>query len=107
MVLHAFGELFAPDRNRGAIARAAEPPQRGRRRTRCDFERAQRTHHRGLTRQELPVEVGADLLFSNVRVNVEGDDAGGYRVQLRAAARRRPSTWCRKTARTAFSPWRR
>jgi hypothetical protein len=29
--------------------------------------------------------VGADLLFSNVRVNVEGDDAVGYRVRLRAA----------------------
>jgi tetratricopeptide (TPR) repeat protein len=29
--------------------------------------------------------VGADLLVSNVRVNVEGDDALGYRVQLRAA----------------------
>ena len=29
--------------------------------------------------------MGADLLFSNVRVNVEGDDAVGYRVQLRAA----------------------
>ena len=50
-----------------------------------EFERAQRNIIAGLTRQELPVEVGADLLFSNVRVNVEGDDAGGYRVQLRAA----------------------
>ena len=38
----------------------------------------------GLARQELPHEVGADLLFSNARVTVDGDDAGGYRVQLRA-----------------------
>jgi hypothetical protein len=50
-----------------------------------DFERAQRGIINGLTRQELPFEVGADLLFSNVRVNVDGDDALGYRVQLRAA----------------------
>jgi len=50
-----------------------------------DFERAQRNIVAGLTRQDLPPEVGADLLFSNVRVNVEGDDASGYRVQLRAA----------------------
>jgi hypothetical protein len=38
-----------------------------------------------LTKQDLPVDVGVDLLFSNARVNVEGDDALGYRVQLRAA----------------------
>ncbi len=50
-----------------------------------DFTRAQRDIVNGLTRQDLPFEVGADLLFSNVRVNVEGDDAQGYRVQLRAA----------------------
>jgi hypothetical protein len=50
-----------------------------------DFRRAQRALINALTRQELPFEVGADLLFSNVRVNVEGDDALGYRVQLRAA----------------------
>ena len=53
--------------------------------TDADFERAQRLMINGLTRQELPFEVGADLLVSNVRVNVEGDDALGYRVQLRAA----------------------
>jgi transglutaminase-like putative cysteine protease len=49
------------------------------------FERAQRSIVAGLTKQDLPVEVGVDLLFSNVRVNVEGEDALGYRVQLRAA----------------------
>lgn len=50
-----------------------------------NFERAQRAIIAGLTKQELPTEVGVDLLFSNVRVNVEGDDVLGYRVQLRAA----------------------
>jgi transglutaminase-like putative cysteine protease len=50
-----------------------------------NFERAQRAIIAGLTKQELPTDVGVDLLFSNVRVNVEGDDALGYRVQLRAA----------------------
>jgi transglutaminase-like putative cysteine protease len=48
------------------------------------FERARRTLVAGLARQELPHEVGADILFSNARVTVDGDDAGGYRVQLRA-----------------------
>jgi hypothetical protein len=38
-----------------------------------------------LAKQEVPEEVGVDLLLGNVRVNVEGDDASGYRVQLRAA----------------------
>ena len=50
-----------------------------------DFRRAQRVLVNALTRQELAFDVGADLLFSNVRVNVEGDDTLGYRVQLRAA----------------------
>ncbi len=50
-----------------------------------NFERAQRAIIAGLTKQDLPTEVGVDLLFSNVRVIVEGDDAHGYRVQLRAA----------------------
>ena len=36
-----------------------------------------------LRKQDLPYEGGMDVLFSNMRVNVEGDDAGGYRVQLR------------------------
>ena len=84
VVLRAFGDLLAPSgdhaafrkrlsRRSAAIAEAA------------DFERAQRAMINGLTRQDLPFEVGADLLFSNVRVNVEGDDALGYRVQLRAS----------------------
>ena len=49
------------------------------------FARVQRTIVQSLAKQELPFEAGADLLFSNARVNVEGDDAIGYRVQLRAA----------------------
>jgi hypothetical protein len=48
------------------------------------FERAQRNIIAGFAKQDVPFEVGADLLFSNARVNVEGDDALGYRVQLRA-----------------------
>ncbi len=84
VVLHALGELFAPDRDRAAIRgllsrRSADFADT------MDFSRAQRNIISGLMRQELPVEVSADLLFSNVRVNVEGDDAAGYRVRLRAA----------------------
>jgi len=84
VVLHALGVLFAPDRDRAAIRgllsrRSADFADT------MDFSRAQRNIVSGLMRQELPVEVSADLLFSNVRVNVEGDDAAGYRVRLRAA----------------------
>ena len=84
VVLASFGELLAPDGDRAAFRkllsrRSALLAQS------ADFERAQRDMLNGLTRQDLPYEVGADLLYSNVRVNVEGDDAFGYRVQLRAA----------------------
>ena len=84
VVLHALGELFAPDRDRAAIRGMLSSRSAAFADT-MEFSRAQRNIIAGLTRQELPVEVGADLLFSNVRVNVEGDDAGGYRVRLRAA----------------------
>ena len=84
VVLHALGELFAPDRNRTAIRGLLSSRSAAYADT-MEFTRAQRNIISGLTRQELPVEVGADLLFSNVRVTVEGDDAAGYRVRLRAA----------------------
>jgi transglutaminase-like putative cysteine protease/tetratricopeptide (TPR) repeat protein len=48
-----------------------------------EFIAARRDIVAGLRKQDLPYEVTTDILFSNVRVNVEGDDAGGYRVQLR------------------------
>lgn len=84
VVLASFGELLAPDGDRTAFRkllsrRSAQLAQS------ADFERAQRDMLNGLTRQDLPYEVGADLLYSNVRVNVEGDDDFGFRVQLRAA----------------------
>ena len=41
-----------------------------------DFAIAPAQGPRGTERQDLPFDVGADLLFSNVRVNVEGDDDG-------------------------------
>ena len=85
VVLRSFGELLAPDSNRAAFRKLLSRRSVHRSPTAIDFERAQRAIINGLTRQELPFEVGADLLFSNVRVNVEGDDAQGYRVQLRAA----------------------
>jgi len=84
VVLRSFGEMFSQPRNPAGFRKLLS------RRTleladTIDFDRAQRSIIAGLTRQDLPPEVGADLLFSNVRVNVEGDDATGYRVQLRAA----------------------
>ena len=83
VVLRSFGELLAPDGDRAAFKQLLS--RRSAANADGDFERAQRVMINGLTRQDLPFEVGADLLISNVRVNVEGDDALGYRVQLRAA----------------------
>ena len=37
-----------------------------------------------LTRQEMPFNAAADLVYSNLRVAVEGDDTHGYRAALRA-----------------------
>jgi transglutaminase-like putative cysteine protease/tetratricopeptide (TPR) repeat protein len=82
LVLRSFGELLAPGGDRAAFR--ALLSRRGNADS-ADYERAQRLMINGLTRQELPFEVGADLLVSNVRVNVEGDEALGFRVQLRAA----------------------
>jgi len=84
VVLRSFGEMFSQPRNPSGFRkllshRTVEMADS------IDFDHAQRTIIAGLTRQDLPPEVGADLLFSNVRVNVEGDDASGYSVQLRAA----------------------
>ena len=84
VVLRSFGELLAPAGDRAAF-RALLSRRSASSADNNDFERAQRLMINGLTRQELPFEVGSDLLVSNVRVNVEGDDALGYRVQLRAA----------------------
>jgi tetratricopeptide (TPR) repeat protein len=83
VVLHAFGEMFAGT-DKDATAKLLSKRSASFADT-IDFSRAQRNIIAGLTRQELPMDVGADLLFSNVRVNVEGDDATGYRVRLRAA----------------------
>jgi tetratricopeptide (TPR) repeat protein len=82
VVLRSFGELLAPDGDRAAFRALLSSRSNA---DNADYERAQRLMINGLTRQELPFEVGADLLVSNARVNVEGDDALGYRVQLRAA----------------------
>ena len=82
VVLRSFGELLAPDGDRAAFRALLSRRSNA---DNGDYERAQRLMINGLTRQELPFDVGADLLVSNVRVNVEGDDALGYRVQLRAA----------------------
>jgi hypothetical protein len=83
VVLRSFGELLAPGHDPSGFRKMLSRRSVGL--DDAGFERAQRLILNGLTRQELPFEVGADLLFSNVRVNVEGDDALGYRVQLRAA----------------------
>jgi Flp pilus assembly protein TadD len=83
VVMRAFAEMLAGDRDGDRLQALLS-----RRSAALDglpvFERAQRALLAGLARQDLPRAVGADLLFSNARVNVDGDDAGGYRVQLRS-----------------------
>jgi tetratricopeptide (TPR) repeat protein/transglutaminase-like putative cysteine protease len=49
-----------------------------------DSSRAQRVMVAALAKQDIPFAVAGDLMFSNVRPVVEGDDARGYRVQLRS-----------------------
>ncbi len=48
------------------------------------FRVAQRALLAKLGRQDLPYEVGADLMFGNVRLTTEGEDAFGYRVTMRS-----------------------
>ncbi len=48
------------------------------------FDKLRRTVNASLAGQDAPVQVSADLLFTNLRVTAEGDDARGYRAQLRA-----------------------
>jgi len=82
IVLRWFVELLAADGNGEGLRKLLAPgsdyvvdsP---------DFLAARRSIIAGLKKQDLPLEVTTDILFSNVRVNVEGDDEGGYRVQLR------------------------
>ena len=83
VVLRSFAELRAPRKTAGfraLLSRRSDSLKDAN----ASFERAQRNVIAGLAKQDVPFEVGADLLFSNARVNVEGDDALGYRVQLRA-----------------------
>ncbi len=84
VVLRSFAELLSGDRG-GDRLRALLSRRTRENQELAVFERAQRSVRAGLARQDLPAEVGADLLFSNARVNVDGDDAGGYRVQLRTS----------------------
>jgi tetratricopeptide (TPR) repeat protein len=82
LVLRWFVELLAVETNEDGLRKLLAPgsefivenPE---------FVAARRGIIAGLRQQDLPYEVTTDILFSNVRVNVEGDDPGGYRVQLR------------------------
>ncbi len=82
VVLRWFAELLAIDRNQSGLRDLLAPGSESLLES-ADFALARRAIIMGLRKQDLPFDVGADILFSNLRVNVEGDDAGGYRVQLR------------------------
>ncbi len=82
VVLRSFAALLSPGHDPRAFR--ALVSRRGAMLADEDVARGQRKIVAGLAKQDLPFQVGADLLFSNVRANVEGDDSLGYRVQLRA-----------------------
>lgn len=50
-----------------------------------DYANARRGMYSALTRQETPYDVAADMVYGNLRVTVEGDDARGYRAQVRGS----------------------
>jgi Flp pilus assembly protein TadD len=50
-----------------------------------DYANARRAMYSALTRQEMPYDVAADLVYGNLRVTLEGDDARGYRAQVRGS----------------------
>ena len=85
VVLRSFAELRAYPDSGGGFRALLSRRSAGLADADAAVERAERGILAGLTQKDLPLEVGFDLLFSNARVNVEGDDALGYRVQLRAA----------------------
>ncbi|MGH9493201.1 MAG: hypothetical protein ACRD2K_06845, partial [Terriglobales bacterium] len=48
------------------------------------LRRASRSLRLGLKRSGMPLAVTADLVFGAMRENVEGDDAGGYRIRTQS-----------------------
>lgn len=50
-----------------------------------DYANARRGMYSALTRQETPYDVAADMVYGTLRVTVEGDDARGYRAQVRGS----------------------
>jgi transglutaminase-like putative cysteine protease/tetratricopeptide (TPR) repeat protein len=82
VVLRWFVELLATETNEDGLRKLLAPGSEFVVDS-ADFVAARRGIVAGLRKQDLPYEVTTDILFSNVRVNVEGDDPGGYRVQLR------------------------
>jgi transglutaminase-like putative cysteine protease len=51
----------------------------------ADYDNARRLMYSALARQDTPFDVAADLVYGNLRVTVEGDDARGYRAQVRGS----------------------
>ncbi|HEU4779984.1 MAG TPA: DUF3857 domain-containing protein [Steroidobacteraceae bacterium] len=82
VVLRWFVELLASDKREDGLRKLLAPGSEFLVES-SDFVSARRAIVAGLKRQDQPMEVTSDLLFSNLRVNVEGDDAGGFRVMLR------------------------
>jgi transglutaminase-like putative cysteine protease len=88
-VLRAFAELVATDKPDATFSMLLSRRSQSLADADADLQRARRMMVVGLARRDIPFDVGVDLLFSNLRVNVEGDDTQGFRVQLRTGG---PST---------------
>jgi hypothetical protein len=85
VVLRAYALLLSSrDRSqdfRELASRHAQEPEN----VADSYNAARRIMYTALTRQDTPYDVAADLVYGNLRVTVEGDDARGYRAQVRGS----------------------
>jgi transglutaminase-like putative cysteine protease/predicted Zn-dependent protease len=85
VVLKVYALLLSSDRQLEGFQKLVSrhfQPQDG---IEAQYDSQRRGAQAVLARQDAPPDVSADLLFANMRVTVEGDDARGYRAQLRNA----------------------
>jgi hypothetical protein len=82
-VLHMFAVLMSPEQ-KPEVFRSIMSRRSGDSVNDDDgYKLAQRMLLSSLSRSDAPLDVTADLMFSNLRLNIEGDDTHGYRAQMR------------------------
>jgi transglutaminase-like putative cysteine protease len=85
VVLKAYSLLLSGERQAEAWRALASKHSMQGKEADDHYDSLRRIVQGSLARQDGPAEVNADLMFANLRVTVEGDDAHGYRAQLRNA----------------------